>query len=160
MQRKLLTLLFCVIFGVTVYGRSQIRLMNARYYGQMVDVTTDVYLRNNISSMAAMGGFPDTFGTDIPVSNYVALPNALFPLYDYSSIYAYDVDNMSIPIDYLAASGLNPLDGQSYTLVYIARSDNIAPTADVPSELWVFDEVGPSASPYLKIVNIAGNYRN
>jgi hypothetical protein len=157
MQHKLLTLV-CIIFCsfVAVHG-SQIRLMNARFYSaHIVSVTTDLFTFNNLS-MSVQGGYPAYEVNNIPVSQYVELPNSLFGLYQNLSFFAYDVDTMEMPITPLAEANYFLANNQLYTLVFVARSEDFGePPTDVPSGLFIFEELAPSAGPFIKIVNVAG----
>lgn len=166
---KILLFVCLVLFcAVTVLGQTQIRFLNARYYGALtVGVTPDLELVGNTTLTDGVTSAFESPSPVFPASNYMDLPNYEFTVGEEISFYAFNRDNFiegPIPSEETLASleNVTLVELQSYSLVYVGESEDFGDgvlTPISPGVLFLVEE-RPNPSPVgkalVRIFNAAG----
>jgi hypothetical protein len=153
---KILLFVCLVLFcAVTVLGQTQIRFLNARYYGALtVGVTPDLELVGNTTLTDGVTSAFESPSPVFPASNYMDLPNYEFTVGEEISFYAFNRDNFiegPIPSEETLASleNVTLVELQSYSLVYVGESEDFGDgvlTPISPGVLFLVEE-RPNPSP-------------
>jgi hypothetical protein len=164
---KILLFVCLVLFcAVTVLGQTQIRFLNARYYGGLkVGVTPDLELVGNTTMTDGVDSVFESPAPVFPASNYMDLPKYEFTVGEEINFYAFNRDNFGIPIpteEILASlENVTLVELQSYSLVYVGESEDLGDgvTSISPGVLFLVEE-RPNPSPVgkalVRIFNAAG----
>eukprot|EP00029_Vermamoeba_vermiformis_P009609 TRINITY_DN484_c0_g1_i1.p1 TRINITY_DN484_c0_g1~~TRINITY_DN484_c0_g1_i1.p1 ORF type:complete len:334 (-),score=44.09 TRINITY_DN484_c0_g1_i1:81-1082(-) len=164
---KILLFVCLALFGASVYGQTQIRLVNA-WYDSSITIGLVASLTNPINStspipkiVGASDGAPPNVRLTIPVSDYQQLPADAFVADQPLRISAIDVEDLFLPYTEKAfLDSFTIAEGQSYSFVYLATSDfdSTPPFVSIDNTLLAFEEL-PSTPIYgkafVRIVNVA-----